>query len=85
MSKAAKATEPSFEEALGKLESIVESMESEELPLESLLARFEEGSRLVRFCQDRLAAAELRIQQLEKNAAGEPVAQPFHAEADGPA
>jgi len=31
----------SFEEALKKLEGIVESMESDELPLETLLARFE--------------------------------------------
>ena len=52
-------------------------MESEELPLETLLARFEEGTRLVKFCQDRLAAAELRIQQLEKNAAGERVVRAF--------
>jgi len=60
-----------FEEALGKLESIVESMESAELPLESLLAKYEEGTRLARICQAKLADAELKIQQLEKNAAGE--------------
>ena len=60
-----------FEEALEKLESIVETMESDELPLETLLARYEEGTRLVRTCQAKLAEAELKIQQLEKNAAGE--------------
>lgn len=65
MSKAAKATEPTFEDALGKLESIVETMEGGELPLDQLLARYEEGSRLVKFCQEKLSAAELRIQQLE--------------------
>lgn len=69
-----------FEEALKKLETIVETMESEELPLESLLARYEEGTRLVKVCQEKLAEAELKIQQLEKNAAGEmklkPVAMP---------
>jgi exodeoxyribonuclease VII small subunit len=79
MSKAAKATEPTFEDALGKLETIVESMESGDLPLEQLLARFEEGTRLVRFCQDRLAAAELRIQQLETQPTGEAVLRPFEA------
>ena len=60
-----------FEEALKKLESIVEAMESDALPLETLLARFEEGARLARICQAKLAEAELKIQQLEKNAAGE--------------
>jgi exodeoxyribonuclease VII small subunit len=60
-----------FEEALEKLESIVEAMESAELPLESLLAKYEEGTRLARICQSKLAEAELKIQQLEKNAAGE--------------
>jgi len=44
----------SFEEALKKLEGIVESMESDELPLETLLARFEEGTRLAKICQSKL-------------------------------
>ena len=65
-----------FEEALKKLEAIVESMESGELPLESLLARFEEGTNLVKTCQTKLEEAELKISQLEKNAAGEPVLKP---------
>ena len=79
MSKAAKVNNPAscpgegppFEEALKKLEAIVEAMEGDELPLETLLARFEEGTRLVQICQAKLAEAEVKIQQLEKNAAGE--------------
>ena len=59
-----------FEEALKKLEAIVESMESEEQALETLLAKYEEGTRLAKICQDKLAEAEIKIQQLEKNAAG---------------
>ena len=39
-----------FEEALKKLEAIVESMEGDDLPLESLLSQFEEGSRLAQAC-----------------------------------
>lgn len=65
-----------FEEALKKLETVVEAMESGDLPLESLLARFEEGTRLVKTCQTKLEEAELKISKLEKNAAGEPVLQP---------
>ncbi|HEY1788101.1 MAG TPA: exodeoxyribonuclease VII small subunit [Verrucomicrobiae bacterium] len=60
-----------FEEALKKLEGIVEAMESDELPLETLLAKYEEGSRLAKICREKLSEAELKIQQLEKNAAGE--------------
>ena len=75
MSKPAKAGDSakssSFQEALQKLESIVETMEAGELPLETLIARYEEGTRLARVCQEKLADAELKIQQLEKNAAGE--------------
>ena len=66
----------SFEDALKKLESIVQAMESSDLPLETLLARFEEGARLAQICQTRLAEAELRIQQLDKTAAGQIVSKP---------
>jgi exodeoxyribonuclease VII small subunit len=60
-----------FEEAIKRLESIVESMESQDLPLETLLARYEEGSKLSQICQSKLAGAELKIQQLDKNSKGE--------------
>ncbi len=67
---AARAALP-FEEALKKLEAIVEAMESEDLPLETLIQRYEEGVRLAKVCQAKLAEAELKIQQLEQNAEGE--------------
>ena len=70
--------ELSFEEALKKLEEIVESMESDELPLETLLARFEEGTRLAKICQSKLTEAELKIQQLETNASGELTLKPVN-------
>lgn len=59
-----------FEEALKKLESIVEAMESHDMPLESLLHRFQEGTELARMCQEKLAAAELKVRQLEQDSAG---------------
>ena len=65
------AAVPPFEEALQKLEAVVEAMEADDLPLETLLARYEEGARLVKICQQKLAEAEIKIQQLEKTAAGE--------------
>jgi exodeoxyribonuclease VII small subunit len=79
MSKAAKGASANlasptglpFEEALQKLESIVEAMEGDDLPLETLLARYEEGTKLAQQCQAKLAEAELKIQQLEQDATGD--------------
>lgn len=71
---------PPFEEALKKLEGIVETMELDDLPLETLLARYEEGTKLVKICQEKLAEAELKIQQLEKDAAGEMKLKPLETE-----
>ena len=72
------AKTPPFEEALKKLEGIVEAMESDDLPLEMLLSKYEEGSKLMKICQGKLAEAELKIQQLEKNAAGEMKLKPLN-------
>lgn len=69
--------ELSFEEALHRLESVVEAMESGELPLESMLSRCEEGARLSQICQAKLADADLKIQQLEKTATGETILKPL--------
>ncbi len=86
MSKPAKTggnhAEVSFEEALKKLETIVESMESDELPLEVLMTRFEEGTNLARICQNKLAEAELKIQQLEKTATGELTLKPLSIQSE---
>jgi exonuclease VII small subunit len=41
-----------------------------------MMAKFEEGARLAKICQDTLARAELRIEQLEKNAAGDLTLKP---------
>jgi exodeoxyribonuclease VII small subunit len=60
----------SFETALTKLETIVESMESGEVPLADLLAKFEEGNKLLKHCEARLKEAELKIEQLKKERDG---------------
>ena len=70
-SSPAKSENLPFEEALKKLQAIVEAMEAEDLPLEGLLAKYEEGTRLARTCQEKLAEAEVKIQRLETNAGGD--------------
>lgn len=71
---------PSFEDALGRLESIVESMESGEVPLAELLAKFEEGNTLLKICESRLKEAELKIEQLKKQKDGPAALAPFETE-----
>ena len=73
----------SFEDALAKLESIVESMESGEVPLAELLAKFEEGTKLLKTCESRLKDAELKIEQLKKQKDGSVAFEKFDAGREG--
>ncbi len=59
-----------FEEALDRLEALVEAMDHGDLELEDSLRKFEEGIKLVRSCSERLRDAELRVKQLEVDAGG---------------
>ena len=74
---AAPAADLPFEAALQQLEAIVEAMEAEDLPLETLLVRYAEGTRLAAHCEKRLAEAELKVQQLTRQPDGEISLQPF--------
>jgi exodeoxyribonuclease VII small subunit len=65
-------TELSFEAAMERLELIVQQMESSKLPLEELLARYEEGTKLIAICNQRLEAAESRVETLTRDAASRP-------------
>lgn len=68
---------PSFETALAKLEAIVESMEAGDVPLADLLAKFEEGTRLLKVCEGRLKDAELKIELLKKQKDATPSFEKF--------
>ena len=76
------AKTPPFEEALQKLEAVVEAMEADDLPLETLLAKYEEGAKLVKICQEKLAEAEVKIQLLEKTAGGDLKLKPFETDVE---
>jgi len=56
---------PSFEEALGALEKLVEAMENDQLPLEDLVAHYENGAGLLQHCEKVLEAAKKRIELIE--------------------
>jgi exodeoxyribonuclease VII small subunit len=75
----------SFEGALERLESIVDRLESGDLPLEEALAAFEEGVALSRRCAGELEAAERRIEVLVEQNGGlatEPFDEPSDDGAD---
>jgi exodeoxyribonuclease VII small subunit len=74
--------EPKFEEAMARLEAVVDEMESGKLPLEDLLRRYEEGVRLVKLCGTTLDAAEQRIRTIARDAAGAPVVSDAGASAE---
>ena len=64
-----------FESSLGELEKIVRKLEDGDLSLEESLKLFEDGVRLSRECQERLNAAERRIEILLKDESGNPILQ----------
>lgn len=53
-----------FEQAMQRLEALVEALESDADSLEEALQAHAEGVLLARFCMERLQAAELRVQEL---------------------
>ena len=65
-----KNTQLSFEDALERLESLVDSMEQGEVPLAELLSKYEEGTKLLKVCEARLKDAELKIEKLKKQKDG---------------
>lgn len=74
-----KTAKLSFEAALAKLETIVDSMESGEVPLAELLAKYEEGTKLLKVCESRLKDAELKIEKLKKAKDGAAAFEPFES------
>jgi exodeoxyribonuclease VII small subunit len=61
-------TPENFEAALVRLEALVEELEAGEVPLEKSLAAFEEGQKLIQFCEKKLSAAEQVLKKLSKEA-----------------
>ena len=60
----------SFEDALSRLESIVQRLESGQAPLEESITLYEEGARLKAHCEQRLKAAQLRVDKIVVGADG---------------
>jgi len=68
-----------LEKALADLESLVDELESGDLPLEKAMKKFEEGIKLTRSCQAALKEAEQKVEILLKSAGGEEALEEFEA------
>jgi exodeoxyribonuclease VII small subunit len=66
-----------FEKAFKELETIVQRLEAEELPLDESLRLFEQGISLSRFCHQRLEEVEKKIELILADAKGQPRTEPF--------
>lgn len=66
-----------FEEALKKLEAIVEGLEQGKISLEDSLKKYEEGIKLAKFCTEKLQEAEKKIEILTKDNSGKFKREPF--------
>ncbi|MEO1203864.1 MAG: exodeoxyribonuclease VII small subunit [Pseudomonadota bacterium] len=60
-----------LEKALADLETLVEELETGDLPLEKAMKKFEEGIKLTRGAQDALKKAEQKVEVLLKSAGGD--------------
>lgn len=66
-----------FEDAMKRLEKIVEELEGGGLGLEESLARYEEGVELSQFCSKKLNEAQKKVQILSRKSGGGLEAAPF--------
>lgn len=60
-----KEERPSFEEALTKLEAIVQKLDDNDITLEESVQLYEEGLKLSKLCSQTLEDAELKIEEIE--------------------
>lgn len=70
-----------FEQAMERLDRIVEAMESGEIGIEDSIAKYEEAMGLAAHCRQILDQAEQRIRKIQLDANGRPVATPFETPA----
>ena len=70
-----------FEESMQRLEQIVRAMERGDVPLEESLKLFQEGTELVRSCNQLLEKAQLQVKKIMTAPDGSPVEEEF-ADAD---
>lgn len=76
--KEGKPNERSFEEAIVRLDEIVQRLETGNIALDESLNLFEEGIGLAKYCSERLDAAEGRLEVLMGFDNGQPKLADFN-------
>ena len=71
-----------FEQSMQRLEQIVRAMERGDVPLEESLKLFQEGTELVRTCNELLENAQLQVKKIMTAPDGSPVEEDFIDAAD---
>ena len=56
-----------FEDSIERLEEIIEKMENERVPLEELLKDYEEGTKLLSVCKEKINVARKKVEQINKD------------------
>lgn len=56
--------EYTYETAIARLEQVIGQLDAGDLPLESSITLFQDGLQMVKICQEKLQAAEGKLQQL---------------------
>lgn len=73
---------PKFEQAIVDLKGIVSKLEGGDLPLEDALSLFEKGIELTKYCNQKLDAAEKKVEILLKDEKGDLRTEPFEHSPD---
>ena len=56
-----------FEDAIERLEKIIEKMENERVPLEEMLKDYEEGTKLLSVCKEKINMARKKVEKINKD------------------
>lgn len=73
-----------FEEALARVEELVRQMDAENLPLDQMIRLYEEGTAMIRTCQQRLTEAQQKVERITQGASGTLTVEPLE-QRSGPA
>ena len=76
--------QPTFEEQLAELETIVQQLDAEDVPLEQAIAYYEQGVKLSAKLNKTLDQVQRKIEVLTQNEAGDLVQEPFEEAGDNP-
>lgn len=71
-----------FEEAIRRLDAIVQAMESGEIGIEESIEQYEQAMQLAAHCRRILEDAEQRVRKIQLDARGQPALEPFEPPAE---